>query len=269
MKYYYKKVRDKATKTLADIALDKFVKSDYLRDTTTILPLTLLTTVTRSVFNFLITSRLKTDIYLFDFFLSLCITVFFSFYSPFLYNILNIILEKEVKDFSANFIESIWKDGFQYIQFWKVRIGSAIGIFLIFLLFFVEINSRMIQESIVHLLISSGIVDYLNNLNHLKIEDSKKKEDKEKERTSPLSIKVMIPQKEMKEILLTSSNSYTNLLSVDVKEWNVNGNVKDNVKLRNSKGNVKNDRKGKQEENYMFIPDYLTLDNGEIYQSKS
>jgi len=73
----------------------------------------------------------------------------------------------------------------------------------------------------------------------------------------------------MKEILLTSSNSYTNLLSVDVKEWNVNGNVKDNVKLRNSKGNVKNDRKGKQEENYMFIPDYLTLDNGEIYQSKS
>lgn len=206
---YYKKVRDKATKTLTDIALEKFIRSEFLRDTTTIFPLTLLTTVTRSIFNFLITSRLKSDIYFFDFFLSLCITVFFSFYSPLLYNILNLILEKEIKDFSTSFIDSIWIRGFEYIQFWKVRLGTAIGLFLILILFFVEINSRMIQEFIVHFLISSAIVDYLNNLTI-----QKEREKEIKERMSPLSVKVITSPK---EVLLTASSSYTNLMSPNIK----------------------------------------------------
>ena len=55
---YYDKITGKFIKNAKKYALKKFVKSDYLKETTSILPLTILTFITRSIFNFLITSRL-------------------------------------------------------------------------------------------------------------------------------------------------------------------------------------------------------------------
>lgn len=160
----YDKYYDKFMKKAKKYALKKFVRSEYLKETTSILPLTLITIVTRSIFNFLITSRLKIDIYVIDFTFSLFVTVIFSVYSPYLYNLFNKNLKEDVEDFSKFIIDSFWKEGWVFYEYWKVRILGTLGTIFIILLFFVEINSVMIQEFIIHTMISSAIVDYLNNL---------------------------------------------------------------------------------------------------------
>ena len=166
MKYYdklYNKLYDKAQKTLTNKALKKFVKSDYLRDTTSILPLTLLTLLIRGIFNFLITSRLKTNYIYFDFPFSIFITVSLTLFSPILYNHISKSYDKEIKDFSKNVIDSYYTQGWIFIEVWKSRILGSIGVGIISILFFVEVNSFMIQEFIFHTMISSIIVDYLTN----------------------------------------------------------------------------------------------------------
>ena len=155
---------DKLMKKAKKYAIKKFVKSDYLKETTSILPLTLMTIVTRSIFNFLITSRMKTEVYLIDFTFSLFVTVFFSLYSPYLYNLFNKNFKEDVDDFSKFVIDSFWNEGWIFFEYWKVRILGTLGLFIIFILFFIEINSKMIQEFIIHTMVSSAIVDYLTNL---------------------------------------------------------------------------------------------------------
>lgn len=171
LKYFnkkYDKYYDKIVKKAKKYALKKFVKSDYLKETTSILPLNLITIVSRSIFNFLITSRMKTDIYLIDFSFSLCVTVIFSLYSPYLYNLFNKVLKEDVDDFSKFVIDSFWVEGWEFFEYWKSRILGTLGIMCILLLFFIEINSRMIQEFILHFMVSSAIVDYLNNIHEEK-----------------------------------------------------------------------------------------------------
>ena len=73
----------KATKKFKKYALRQFVKSEYLQENSVILPLTILTFATRSIFNFLITSRLKTEYYVLDMFVSIITTIFFTLLSPF------------------------------------------------------------------------------------------------------------------------------------------------------------------------------------------
>ena len=191
----YVKYYDKLMKKAKKYAIKKFVKSDYLKETTSILPLTLLTIITRAVFNFLITSRLKTDVYLLDFTFSLFITVFFSLYSPFLYNLFNKNIKEEVDDFSKYIIESFWREGWIFFEYWKVRILGTSGVLIIFILFFIEINSRMIQEFIFHIMISSAIVDYITNI----------KIEKDAPKVTVLDKNIMIesyfPEQEKKQIM--------------------------------------------------------------------
>ena len=160
---YYDKLYNKAQKTLTNKALKKFVKSDYLRDTTSILPLTLLTLFARGIFNFLITSRIKTNYIFLDFPLSVSVTVLLTLFSPILYNHISKTYDKEIKVFSKNVIDSYYTQGWIFIEIWKSRILGSIGMFTILILFFVEINSFIIQEFIFHTMISSIIVDYLTS----------------------------------------------------------------------------------------------------------
>lgn len=160
---YYDKLYNKAQKTLTNKALKKFVKSDYLRDTTSILPLTLLTIFIRGIFNFLITSRLKTNYFIFDFPFSVFITVSLTLLSPFLYEHIAKSYDKEIKDFSKNVIDSYYTQGWIFIEVWKSRILGSIGVAIISILFFVEVNSFMIQEFIFHTMVSSILVDYLTS----------------------------------------------------------------------------------------------------------
>ena len=66
-------------------------------------------------------------------------------------------------DFTKHIIDSFWKDGWIFYEYWKVRILGTLGTFTILLLFFIDINSKMIQNFILHTMISSSIVDFIYN----------------------------------------------------------------------------------------------------------
>ena len=154
---------NKVTKKFKKYALKQFVKSDYLQETSVIIPLTGLTFVTRATFNFLITSRLKTDYYFFDMLVSVFTTIVFTLLSPFFYNLFIYTLENEVNDFTKYVINAFWTEGWIFFEYWKTRILGSLGLFTIFLLFFIQIDSSMIQTFILHTMISSAIVDYIYN----------------------------------------------------------------------------------------------------------
>lgn len=213
-KYYdkiYNSVYSSVTKTLTDKALNKLVKSEYLRDTTSILPLTLLTILIRGSFNFLIVSRLRTENYWFDFPFSVFVTVVLTLFSPRIYNNISRTYDDEIKMFSQSVIDSYWTEGWEYIETWKGRIFGTIGISSIILLRFIDINSLMIQEFIFHTMISSVIVDYLSNISEV---DKKYEEIKEDKKLSKTDSRVKIIETPKK------IESYSNLISLENENIN-------------------------------------------------
>ena len=179
-------------------AIKKFVKSDYLKQTTNLLHLTILTFLSKSIFNFLITSRIRFNIYLLDMIFSIIITIIFSLYSPFFYNLIEYIFKNEIDSLSQYVISNFWEEGWAFFEYWKVRILGTMGLLCIFILFFIEINSQMIQEFILHTMISSAIVDYIykykfiqNNQKDKKDEKIEKEEDKEQEQEQEILKRVI------------------------------------------------------------------------------
>ena len=164
----------------------RLVRSDYIKDTTTFLHLSLLSFFTRTIFNFFITYRLQTNIYIIDIIFSICVTIFFSLSAPFFYTMMNRMLKDDADDFSKVVIEKFWKEGWVFFDYWKVRILTAFSIFCIIILCFVEVNSYMIQEFMGHTLVSGAIVDYINKYRDRKRAEQEKKERREKRREKKL-----------------------------------------------------------------------------------
>ena len=158
----------------------RLVRSDYIKDTTTFLHLSLLSFFTRTIFNFFITYRLQTNIYVVDIIFSICVTIFFSLSAPFFYTMMNRMLKDDADDFSKVVIEKFWKEGWVFFDYWKVRILTSFSIFCILILCFVEVNSYMIQEFMGHTLVSGAIVDYINKYRDRKRAEQEKKERREK-----------------------------------------------------------------------------------------
>lgn len=162
---WYGKGKRGLVKRSKNYVLKKFVKSDYLRETTSLIPLSLITIVTKNLFNFLVTYRLKTDVYWIDFLFSICTTVGFSLSSPFFYHLTEYFVGEDVDRLSKYCLDSLWKDGWVFFEYWKTRILGGIAITTIIVLQFVEIDSRYCQETIIHLMITSAILDSINNYN--------------------------------------------------------------------------------------------------------
>ena len=112
-------------------------------------------------------------------------------------------------------INGIWEEGWKFVEFWKSRILGVLGGSAILVLFFVEINSRMIQQFIFHTMLSSIIVDYLSNITP--------KEVKIKINTTP------------SEVLLERKDSYSNLKKKEVKFDLIEEYVSKESKVRNRK----------------------------------
>lgn len=161
--YKYTNNTDGIIENVKYFALKKFVKSEYLRDTSTIIPLTIISILTINILNFLLFYRLKTDIYLLDTLLSLIITVILTLFSPYSYNVFLQILKAKTDIFCEYIIKNLWKEGWNFYEYWKVRILISISIFLLIFLQFVEVTSFMLQEFIIHSLLSAVIVDSINN----------------------------------------------------------------------------------------------------------
>lgn len=242
VKKYYKKtinfpfkLKDKITnKTLSrfrSYALDKFIKSEYLRNTTNIIPLSLLTTLIRIIINFLIISRIKTGVYLIDFSVSIITTIILSLLTPLFYDTISYLWQNDVLFFTNIVIDSLWGiDGPQFYELWKSRILGTIAVSTVTLLFFVEVNSYMIQEFIVHLSITGYITDKLN-IYILKLIEKKELNnclESKNIRTSPLQAKFILPSQ------------------IEIME-SYNPNNKE----------------------YIFIEDYMTLENGVVTNHSS
>ena len=226
----YNKLTSKAIDKVTNVALDKFIKSEYLRDMTSIIPLTLLSITTRGIFNFLIVSRVQTSNYIINFLISLIVTITLSFSSPYIYNHLSRTYDAEIKYFSKLVIDSYWDEGWTFIERWKSIICGTSGGTIIILLFFIEVNSYMIQEFIFHTIISSVIIDYLTKLKMRVV-------IKPKTKTSP---EIRIIEKP-KDVLSRASISYSNLSSLNQLETKNNVNhLNDNIHTLD----------------YMFIEDY-------------
>jgi len=186
---YYEKYYKKITKKATNYALDKFVNSDYAKTSANTVPMLISATILRGIIYFLITSRLKTDIFLFDFCFGVCVTIVLTVLTPFFYNIIK-YQENEYLYITNLILDNLFGDnGWDFFYKWKTRILGGTAIFLIFILFFVEIDSAYIQESIFHSLISGFIVDLINT----KIEALVKKKD-----NAPKDIK-NVAKKEIKK----------------------------------------------------------------------
>lgn len=195
MKFYNKSVN-----YFTNVFLEKIVKSNYLKNTSTVIPLTLLTIVIKAVFNFLITYRLTTNNYYIDFLISLINTIVMTLFSPYIYKFLYINFQKDLEIYSKMFIDLTWDEGWIFLIKWKNRFLGFLGIFAIFILFFIEINSRMIQEFILHTIITSLIVDSINAATIKSKESNSKKQEIKTNAKEILSISV-------KEYLIIKTNS--------------------------------------------------------------
>lgn len=238
---YYDKIFNKVTNNLSSLALNKFIKSDYLRDTTSILPLTFLTIFIRASLNFLIVSRIHFNLYLLDFIFSIFITVVLAFFSPYIYHHIEKSYDEEIKHFSKLVIDSYWDEGWSFIERWKSIILGSSGVFIIFSLFFIEINSSMIQEFIFHTMLSSIIIDHLTKLKESIRMRKLKKDD------SPIVIRI---KEKPSNVLLRADLSYNNLELLS--------NTQEPVTERKEKreNDLNSDVMKNVPFNYSFIEDY-------------
>lgn len=182
------KLTNKAVNRFKKYALDKFIKSEYLRNSTNILPLTVITTIIRVIINFLLISRIKSGMYYLDFTISIICTILLSLLTPLFYDTISYLWENDVLAFTNLVVDSLWDvDGAHFFEIWKSRILGSITVSVIIILFFIEVTSRTIQEFLVHMMITGFITDKLNNY-FLDLLEKKNNEEIEK---SPLSTKII------------------------------------------------------------------------------
>lgn len=155
----YKKSKNKVLTYAGSYAYESFLRSKFARERLNSLPMSIVSMVLRTILNFLIFSRLVTGYRLIDFFISIVITVFITLLAPLFYK--SVEVHKEgFMEYTNNFIDNFMgPDGWEYVENFKNRSIMTIGIGLILLLQFVEVNSRFLQEFILHSLITGFISD--------------------------------------------------------------------------------------------------------------
>ena len=158
---FYKKSKKKVFSYAGSYAYTSLLRSKFARDKINALPMSIVATVVRTIVNFLIFSRLITGIKLFDFLLSMIVTIVITLMAPFFYTSIK-AHEDMFLLHTNNFIDRFMgPGGWEYVETLKNRILLLIGIFLLIILQFVKINSRYLQEIIVHALITGFITDII------------------------------------------------------------------------------------------------------------
>ena len=243
------KISNKALNNFKSYALDKFIKSEYLRNTSNIIPLTLITTLIRVIINFLLITRIKTNIYLIDFTISTLTTIILSLSTPLFYDTISYIWKNDILFFTNLAIDNLWdEDGMDFFEMWKSRILGSIGLLIIILLFFVEITSRIIQEFIVQMMITAVVTDKLNIYFVNLIEEKKKNSSKGTETDASFSKGT------------GNSSSKENL-----KELRKSG-----TKIDELPSSIKIVEKYNPNKNhYLMIDEHIILKNGVVYSSDS
>ena len=151
----YDPTKKKALKYAGNYAYDGFFRSKFAREKINTIPMSITAVVFRMIFNFLLFSRLKTEIYWLDFGISIILTVIVTLLSPFFYTSIK-AHEPDFMRFTDNFIENFLGDnGWDYLENFKNKILISLGIAMMLILQFFD--RVAIQKMILHTLIAGGI----------------------------------------------------------------------------------------------------------------
>jgi hypothetical protein len=159
--FFFKKTKKKAISYAGSYAYDSFLRSKFARDRLNSLPMALVAMIIRTILNFLILSRLVTGMKLLDFTISMIITIIITLSAPFFY--LSVKAHEDAfLSYTNNFMDRFMgPGGWEYVEDVKNRIFLSLGFILLILLQFVEVNSKYLQEIIIHTLITGFISDQI------------------------------------------------------------------------------------------------------------
>lgn len=168
-----KKGKKKIIKYASTYIYENALRSKYTIEKLNTIPLSLISMGLRGIFNFLLFSKLLTGIHWLDFFISMFVTIFVTVLSPFFYTAVK-SCEPQITKYTNIFIDNfLGPNGWEYLDAIKNIILLSLGVLLIIVLQFVEVDSRYLQELIVHTLITGYVSDkiliYLSELTRKRI----------------------------------------------------------------------------------------------------
>ena len=154
----YNKSKKRVISYAGSYAYDSLLKSNFTREKINILPMLIVSMVFRTILNFLLFERLITGYKIIDFLFSVIITVLITIISPFIYKSIS-VHENIFMKFTNKFVDNFMANGWEYLESIKNRTALTVGLILVLILQFVEVNSRYLQEIIIHGLITGYISD--------------------------------------------------------------------------------------------------------------
>jgi len=158
---FYKNTKKKALSYAGSYAYDSFFRSKFARQKINTIPMSIIALIVRTISNFLLFSRLRTGIHWLDFLISMIITIIITLFSPFFYTSVK-AHEEAFLNYTNIFVDNfLGPDGWEYVENIKNRIVLTLGIILLIILQFVEVNSRYLQELIIHTLITGYVPDQI------------------------------------------------------------------------------------------------------------
>ena len=158
----WSKTQGKVIKYAGNYAYKNFMKSKFARNQLNVVPLSIASLTLRSIVGYFVISRFRSGIYWLDFLISMIMTIIITLLSPAFYLSVQSHEEKFMA-YTNSFVDNFMgPHGWEYIDGIKNRFLFIGGFFLLITLQLVEINSRMIQEFIIHTVITGYISDKLN-----------------------------------------------------------------------------------------------------------
>ena len=155
----YKKTKKKALTYAGAYAYESFFRSKFAREKINGVPMSIIALVIRSIFNFLIFSRLRTGIYWLDFIMSMIVTVIVTLLAPVFYTSIK-AHEDGFMRYTNIFVDNfLGPNGWDYVENFKNKMLFALGLVMVIILQFVTVDSRYLQELIIHTLITGFISD--------------------------------------------------------------------------------------------------------------
>lgn len=159
--FVYNKSKKKVISYAGSYAYDSLLRSKFAREKINTIPMTLVTIIVRSILNVLLFSKFVTGYKILDFTISVIITIIITLLSPFLYKSVEVHKDGFMSYTNSFMDRFMGQDGWEYIETVKNRSLLTIGLTIIMLLQFIEVNSRYLQEIIVHTLITGFISDQI------------------------------------------------------------------------------------------------------------
>lgn len=162
----WERIQSAALKKVGKYAWGRFATANVTRNYANMIPLMIVSMIIRMFVNWILFYRLRSGRWFLDFCIAIVISVFTSVISPFFYAIAE-TKKKELLKITNNTLDHLFgiqptssgQIGWAYLLDMRNKIFLCICCFLLIVLQFVEITSYDIQEFIIHLLISSWIVD--------------------------------------------------------------------------------------------------------------